>query len=136
MDSDNLTLLNAEPSPQHPNKLSLGTDLYTTVQSGLTLEDFLRLLLVQTTTNLSGCLLNLKKKSSLVLAPLKGQTWAGVAPQKKCCPLKHTDLISYPQHPDNSWMRQCALKAEAGGSQGQVKMRAAGSLRTLSKKLR
>lgn len=81
MDSDNSTLLNAESSPQHLNKLSLGTDLHVaTVQSGLTLEDFLRLLLVQTTTNLSGCLLNLKNKSSLVLAPLKGQKWAGGAP--------------------------------------------------------
>lgn len=79
MDSDNLTLLNAEPSPQHPNKLSLGTDLYTTVQSGLTLEDFLRLLLVQTTTNLSGCLLNLKKKIKFSFSTFKGTNvgWGG-----------------------------------------------------------
>lgn len=64
--------------PSTSEQTKPGTDLHVaTVQSGLTLEDFLRLLLVQTTTNLSGCLLNLKNKSSLVLAPLKGHKWAG-----------------------------------------------------------
>lgn len=41
------------------NTLILDTNIHVvTVQSRLTLEDFLRLLLVQTTTSLSGCLLN------------------------------------------------------------------------------
>lgn len=125
MDSDNLTLLNAASSPQHPNKLSLGTDLYTTVQSGLTLEDFLRLLLVQTTTNLSGCLLNLKKKKSkFSFSIFKGTNvgWGGSTEEMLSTQAQGPDFV--PLALDNSWMWQCVLKAEAGGFQGQVKMRA------------